>query len=106
MSDASASTPSWNRNGSKRAGIGANDWFFGLNDGGHVGRELMLGMIANLPPGVSEIGLHPASGPLSGPFAPPPSWRGTEELKALTDPDVKAAAAARVRLGTFSELLA
>jgi hopanoid biosynthesis associated protein HpnK len=88
-----------------RAGIAANDWFFGLNDGGHVGRELMLGMIANLPAGVSEIGLHPASGPLSGPFAPPPNWCGTEELKALTDPDVKAAAA-RVRLGTFSELLA
>lgn len=89
----------------KRAGIGANDWFFGLNDGGHVGRELLLGMIANLPPGVSEIGLHPASGPLSGPFAPPPGWRGVEELQALLDPDVKAAAA-RVRLGRFSELVA
>jgi hopanoid biosynthesis associated protein HpnK len=88
-----------------RAGIGSNDWFFGLNDGGHIGRELLIGMIQNLPAGVSEIGLHPASGPLSGPFAPPASWRVTEELAALTDPDVKAAAG-RTRLGRFSELVA
>jgi hypothetical protein len=87
-----------------RAGIGCNDWFFGLNDGGHVGRDLLLGMIANLPQGVSEIGLHPASAPLSGPFAPPAAWRVTDELAALTDPEVKAAAG-RVRLGRFAELV-
>ena len=86
----------------RRAGIGANDWFFGLNDGGAVDRELLLGMIANLPPGISEIGLHPASGPLSGPFAPPAHWKVREELDALTDPDVIAACKA-VRLGRFSD---
>lgn len=88
----------------KRAGIGCNDWFFGLNDGGAVTRELMLGYIANLPPGVSEIGLHPASAPLSGPFAPPAHWRTTDELAALVDPDV-AAACKGIRLGRFADLV-
>ncbi len=65
-------------------------------------RDLLLGMIADLPPGISEIGLHPASGPLSGPFAPPAHWKVREELDALTDPDVIAACKA-VRLGRFAD---
>ncbi|MEI9965185.1 MAG: hopanoid biosynthesis-associated protein HpnK [Caulobacteraceae bacterium] len=88
----------------RRAGIGSNDWFFGLNDGGAIGRDLLLGLIANLPEGVSEIGGHPASRPLTGPFAPPAHWRVTEELAALVDPDVVEAARA-VRLGRFSDLV-
>ncbi len=88
----------------KRAGIGFNDWFFGLNDGGKVDRELMLGIIAELPPGVSEIGLHPASAPLSGPFAPPAHWQVVEELQALTDPEV-IAACREVRLGRFLDFV-
>jgi hopanoid biosynthesis associated protein HpnK len=87
----------------RRAGIASNDWFFGVNDGGHVGRDLLLGFIANLPDGVSEIGLHPATRPATGPFAPPASWRPAEELAALVDPDVIAAARA-LRLGGFSEI--
>lgn len=96
----------WNsaRDRLKRAGIGCNDWFFGLNDGGAVTRELLLGFIANLPAGVSEIGLHPASAPLSGPFAPPAHWRVTEELAALVDPDVVAACKG-LRLGRFTDFV-
>ena len=88
----------------RRAGIGSNDWFFGLNDTGAVTRERMLGFVAELPPGVSEIGLHPASGPLSGPFAPPRHYRVTEELAGLTDPDV-IEACRQVRLGRFSDFV-
>ena len=88
----------------RRAGIGANDWFFGVNDGGAVTRELLLGMIANLPAGISEIGLHPASGPLSGPFAPPAHWKVREELDALIDPDV-IAACKTVRLVRFGDVI-
>lgn len=88
----------------KRAGVATNDWFFGVNDGGHVDRDLLLGLIANLPEGVTEIGLHPASRPVIGSFAPPASWRPTDELAALVDPDVIEAARA-VRLGSFSEVL-
>lgn len=86
----------------KKAGIWCNDWFFGLNDGGAVTRELMLGYIRNLPGGVSEIGLHPASAPLSGPFAPPAHWRVTDELDALVDPDVVEACKG-LKLGRFAD---
>lgn len=88
----------------EKAGIGSNDWFFGLNDTGAVVRERMLGFIAELPEGVSEIGLHPASRPLEGPFAPPAHYRVTEELAALTDPDV-IEACRQVRLGRFSDFV-
>ena len=88
----------------KRAGIGSNDWFFGLNDTGAVVRERMLGFVGQLPEGVSEIGLHPASGPLEGPFAPPAHYRVTEELAALTDPDV-IEACRQVRLGRFADFV-
>jgi hopanoid biosynthesis associated protein HpnK len=88
----------------RRAGIGCNDWFFGLNDGGAVTRERLLGFIANLPEGISEIGMHPASAPLSGPHAPPSHWRVVEELQALVDPEV-AEACKGVQLGRFSDFL-
>jgi hopanoid biosynthesis associated protein HpnK len=88
----------------RRAGIGSNDWFFGLNDTGAVTRERLLGFVAELPPGVSEIGLHPASAPLEGPFAPPARYRPTEELAALTDPEV-IEACRQVRLGRFADLV-
>jgi hopanoid biosynthesis associated protein HpnK len=88
----------------RKAGIGSNDWFFGLNDTGHVTRERLLGFVSQLPAGVSEIGLHPASAPLEGPFAPPAHYRVTEELAALTDPDV-IEACRQVRLGRFSDFV-
>ena len=105
-STALANGPLWGvmRARLRRAGIGSNDWFFGLNDTGAVVRERMLGFVAQLPAGVSEIGLHPASGPLEGPFAPPAHYRVTEELAALTDPEV-IEACRQVRLGRFSDFV-
>jgi hopanoid biosynthesis associated protein HpnK len=101
-----ANAPLWGatRARLRRSGIGCNDWFFGLNDGGAVTSKLLLGLIANLPPGISEIGMHPASAPLSGPHAPPAHWRVVEELQALVDPEV-AEACRRVRLGRFADFL-
>ena len=99
-----ANAPLWGatRSRLRRAGIGCNDWFFGLNDGGAVTRERLLGFIANLPDGISEIGMHPSSQPLSGPHAPPAHWRLVEELQALVDPEV-IEACKQVRLGRFSD---
>jgi hopanoid biosynthesis associated protein HpnK len=89
------------------AGIAHNDWFFGKADGGAVTRERLLGFIAHLPPGVTEIGLHPATRPWSGPHAPPAHWRATDELAALVDPDVIAACRGprqqHVRVGDLSK---
>ena len=89
----------------KRANIGVNDWFFGLNDGGHMVADQMVRTIANLPGGVSEIGLHPASAHPPSPHAPPRHWKLADELAGLIDPAVIDAARA-VRLGRFSDLVA
>ncbi len=99
--------PLWSslRSRLKGAGIGVNDWFFGLNDGGHMDAGQMLRTIANLPPGVSEIGLHPASAHPPAPHAPPAHWKLADELAGLMDPEVIAAAKG-VRLGRFSDLVA
>lgn len=89
----------------KRANIGVNDWFFGLNDGGHMDAAQMIRTIANLPPGVSEIGLHPASSHPPAPHAPPAHWKLADEMAGLMDPAVIEAARG-VRLGRFSDLVA
>jgi hopanoid biosynthesis associated protein HpnK len=98
---------SWLWNGMRRrlarAGVASNDWYFGLHESGAVMKDVLLGFIANLPPGVSEIGTHPATRPPSGPHALPSSYRVMDELQALTDPDVVEACRA-VRLGNFSDL--
>ena len=89
----------------RRAGIACNDWFFGKNDGGTVTPERLLAFIVHLPPGVTEIGLHPATRPWTGPHAPPAHWRGADELAALVDPDVVAACRApKQRLVRFGDL--
>ena len=60
-----------------------------------------------LPPGVSEIGLHPASRSWPPPYGPPAHWRVSEELAALIDPDVIAACRRPgIRLAKFSDLTA
>jgi hopanoid biosynthesis associated protein HpnK len=87
-----------------RAGVATNDWFFGLHESGRVTKDVLLGFIANLPPGVSEIGTHPATRPPSGAHALPSSYKVMEELEALIDPDV-VEACRTVRLGTFGELV-
>jgi hopanoid biosynthesis associated protein HpnK len=91
----------------RRAGIAHNDWFFGKADGGAVTRGRLLGFIAHLPPGTTEIGLHPATRPWTGTHAPPTHWRTDEEFAALVDPDVIAACRAPqrslVRFGDLSK---
>ena len=89
----------------RETGLRSNDWFFGLNDAGSADVERLLGIIRNLPAGITEIGLHPASGPQTGPFAPSARWRQRQEMEALTDARV-AEACRRVRLGRFSDFLA
>lgn len=89
----------------RRADLRASDWFFGKNDAGHVDADLLLGLIAHLPPGVSEIGLHPATGRSAGPHRPPAGWDPAGELAGLLDPRVRAACAAHgVRLCRFDDL--
>lgn len=69
----------------KRAGIAANDYVFGINDSGAMDRRRVLGFLANLPEGVSELYCHPATGPWPEMEAAARHYRVADELMALVD---------------------
>ncbi len=78
------------------------DRVFGLRWSGAMTKPRLLGLLRHLPKkGVSEIYLHPATGPYLGSVA---TYRYAEELAALTDPEVVAAARdSNIRLGGFAD---
>lgn len=89
----------------RAAGLRCNDVFFGKNDAGAVTEPLLARMIAALPEGVTEAGLHPATGHWSAPHNLPGDWRPASELAALTSPALRAAiAASGVELCRWTDL--
>jgi chitin disaccharide deacetylase len=86
----------------RRAGLRTADQVFGLQWSGAMRRDRLLGLLANLPPGLSEIYTHPATnGGFSGAVA---DACYAEELAALLDKDVGAAVAkSGARLGGFTD---
>jgi chitin disaccharide deacetylase len=88
------------RRGFRRARLTVPDQVFGLAWSGAMTAPRLRGLIANLPAGLSEIYLHPATaGGFAGAAA---SYRYAEELAALIAPEVIAAArAGGVRRGGF-----
>ena len=50
----------------RAAGLLAPDRIFGLRWSGHMTAKRLLGLIRNLPGGLTEIYLHPATGPYAG----------------------------------------
>jgi hopanoid biosynthesis associated protein HpnK len=86
-----------------QAGVATADQVFGLHWSGAMTPERLLGLIQNLPEGVSEIYMHPATA--GGYNGDCPGYRYAEELAALIDPAVIAAVrAGGVRLGGFRDL--
>jgi hopanoid biosynthesis associated protein HpnK len=75
-----------------RAGIGANDYVFGMRDTGHMTAARMLQFLRHLPDGVSEVYCHPATGPWPGMDPAMADYRLEEELAALLDPAAGVAA--------------
>jgi hopanoid biosynthesis associated protein HpnK len=77
----------------RATGIAHNDHVFGLSDSGRMDERRLLEILARLPPGVSEIYLHP--GTLSGSdiASSMKGYRHTDELAALMSPQVRAAMA-------------
>ena len=65
-----------------RANLAANDAIFGLGDSGGMTRTRVLNFLSHLPPGANEIYFHPDAS----------TEAGREELAALTDKEVAAAA--------------
>lgn len=73
----------------RAAGLLVPDHVFGLRWSGAMTAARLGGLIANLPPGLSEIYTHPATGDYLGGA---PGYRYREELEALIDPAVIEAA--------------
>lgn len=85
----------------RRAGLAVPDQVFGLAWSGAVTRRRLAGLVSHLPDGLSEIYLHPATGPYAGSV---PDYRYDEELAAVTDPAIRAlVAAGDIRLGGFRD---
>ena len=87
----------------RAAGIVVPDHVFGLRWSGQMTTQRLSGLIRNLPDGLSEIYLHPATGPYPGSA---PGYRYREELDALVADEVAAACRdASLRLGGFADFL-
>ncbi len=73
----------------RRAGVFHNDQLFGLAASGAVDEAALLGMLARIPQGVSEIYLHPATRALSVIAPSMRHYRHAEELDALLSAPVR-----------------
>ncbi len=88
----------------RAAGLLIPDQVFGLRWSGAMTKERLRGLIRNLPEGLSEIYLHPAT---SGSFAGAvPAYLYRDELAALVSAEVVAEARnPSLRLGGFADFL-
>jgi chitin disaccharide deacetylase len=78
----------------RAAGIAHNDQVFGIANTGKLDEAVLVDILRRLPPGVTEIYLHPAADS-GAPITPAMSdYRHTEELAALLSARVAAATAA------------
>ena len=100
-------TQPWARLARRRfraAGMLAPDQVFGLRWSGAMTPARLAGLAARLPPGLSEIYLHPATDARFEGAAP--GYRYAEELAALVDPALaRAMERAGLRRGGFCDFL-
>lgn len=90
----------------RAAGLMVNDNIFGTHDSGGVDRALLGSLLEHLPPGLSEVYAHPATGGWE-PFPLPAHYRAADEHRALADPSLaERACRLNLRLTTFSRELA
>lgn len=75
----------------RRAGFVTNDYVFGIYDCGGMDLDLFLGVVQNLPPGVSEIHCHPATRRCAQIDGPMPDYQHESEFAALTSPELRTA---------------
>jgi chitin disaccharide deacetylase len=85
----------------RTAGLRVPDSVFGLAWSGAMTPSRLLGLIENLPDGLTEIYMHPASGPYPGSA---PGYRYADELAALLAPRVvQASRNSSVARGGFAD---
>lgn len=92
----------------QRAGFAVNDYVFGIYDCGGMDLDMFLGVVRNLPEGVSEIHCHPATRRCAEIDGTMPDYQHEQELAALTSPALRDAleASGAKRLEGYSELCA
>ena len=73
----------------RRAGLATNDHVFGIAWSGAMVEERILRLLSHLPPGDSEIYLHPASRTSPALAEAMPGYRHEDELAALLSPAVR-----------------
>jgi hopanoid biosynthesis associated protein HpnK len=78
----------------RAGGITHNDQVFGIAGTGQLDEDALLEILAKLPPGVTEIYLHPATDTRSPIIASMSDYRHSAELAALLSNRVAAAVAA------------
>jgi len=89
----------------RRARMACNDRIYGLKDSGAMDEARLLQVVAGLPPGVTEIYLHPAT--VSGAAIAPSmsGYRHADELAALLSPAVRAALSMPdLQLGGYADI--
>jgi chitin disaccharide deacetylase len=87
------------------AGIAHNDRIFGIACSGSMNEARLLEILARLPPGVTEIYLHPATRAAGVIAASMSGYRHADELDALLSPRVRAAvAAAGITCGGYRDM--
>jgi hopanoid biosynthesis associated protein HpnK len=98
----------WARRRLEAEGFEVNDQIFGVFDCGAMNLERLLGIVRHLPPGSSEIHVHPATGRCPQIDRTTPSYAHEAELEALLSPELGAAIAENgVRLvAGYRELIA
>ena len=90
----------------RAAGMPHNDSIFGVAASGAMDEKTLLAVLARLPPGITEIYLHPATVSGSTIAASMSGYRHADELAALLSPRVRAAAAGIGRGGYVDALRA
>jgi hypothetical protein len=85
----------------RRQGVIAPDNVFGLAWSGGMTQNRLHALLQNLPDGLNEIYLHPATGPYADSA---PGYRYADELAALTAPEVVSAARdPHIKTGGFTD---
>jgi chitin disaccharide deacetylase len=88
------------------AGVLCNDWLFGIRHSGAMNEARLLERLRHLPPGVTEIYLHPATESGAAIAHSMRDYNHRDELAALRSPRVRAALAQlRITCGGYGDLV-
>jgi hopanoid biosynthesis associated protein HpnK len=91
----------------RAGGIAHNDHVFGFNDSGRMTQERVLGFLAQLPAGTTEMYFHAATGRWPGIARDLESYRLEDEFAALVSPRiadaVRASGAERIRFRDLAD---